>query len=113
MESQEEQWQLSDSEEEELIDNFDPYENDPTFDTSQELRDFLRSCDNAKARDSDEEDIDYKSYESVKKICSCGKCEDIWSGSFEHVCCQQTDRWKETVSETEASGCLVESEPFN
>ena len=59
----------------------------------------------SQATKSDEEDIDYKSVRETENICSCGLCDDIkstpWPGSeetFQHICCQQTDRWKDTVS---------------
>jgi hypothetical protein len=108
-----EQWLLSDSEEEEGPD-FDPYQCDPQFESEKELNDFLATCDTGQATESDEEDIDYKSARETEKICSCGLCDDIkstpWPGSeetFEHICCQQTDRWKDTVSEVEAGGCTL------
>ena len=107
-----EQWQLSESEEEEQMDQFDPYQLDPTFRSNEELELFLDGCDLAKAKDSDEEEIDYEKFKSVKKVCTCNRCADIWSGDYEHVCCQQTEQWKGTVNKDEAMGCILESDPF-
>ena len=108
-----EQWGLSDSEEEKEGD-LDPYECDPQFGTEEELRDFLSTCDTGQATEIDEEEIDYRSVRDTDKTCTCGKCSDIWStpwpGSeerFQHICCQQTDRWKGTVSVEEAGGCTL------
>ena len=79
----------------------------------------MATCDTSQATVSDEEDVDYESVKDIEKICSCGNCSDIWSTpwpgseeSFQHICCQQTDRWKEIVSVEEAGGCIVNSEPF-
>ena len=103
----------SDSEEEGEGD-LDPYECDPQFGTEEELNDFLSTCDTGQATEVDEEEIDYKSVRETEKVCSCGQCSDIlstpWPGSeetFQHICCQQTDRWKGTVSEGEAGGCTL------
>ena len=88
-----ENWQLSDSDDMgEESDIFDPYETDPVFDTTEELQEFLASCDQSKAGELDEEKIDYELHQSVQKVCTCGQCADIWSDGFQHVCCQQTDR---------------------
>lgn len=86
-----EQWQLSESDED-LESVFDPYESDPKFETVEELQEFLAGCDLSKAREVDGEMIDYELHQSVEKICTCGKCADIWSDGFQHVCCHQTDR---------------------
>ena len=104
------QWEFSDSEEEE--EQLDLYMNDTTFDTREELEEFILTIGLTKAVDSDEEDIDYEGAKYIKKVCTCGHCEDIWSGDFEHICCQQTDKWKSLVSEEEAPGCILETEAF-
>ena len=108
METQE-QWQCSDSEEEE---EGDPSTWDPCFETQDELDQFYQSCDLTRYQDSDEDIVDYESFKSIKKNCTCGKCQDIWSENYEHVCCHQTHKWRDTVSDTEAEGCLVDSDPF-
>ena len=86
-----EECQLSDSEEEDT-DSYDPYESDPKFKSKKELEDFMSGCDISKSDDIADEDIDYKSHIGIKKTCTCGQCEDIWSEDFEHICCHQTDR---------------------
>ena len=83
---------MSYSDEEENIDPFDPYESDHRFTTQEELDVFMAGCDLSKVRNLDEETFDCDNFRKIKKICSCGECEDIWSDDFEHVCCHQTGR---------------------
>jgi hypothetical protein len=77
-----------------------------------ELDQFYQSCDLSKYQDSDEDIVDYESFKSIKKNCTCGKCQNIWSEKYEHVCCHQTHKWRDTVSGTEAEGCIVNSDSF-
>jgi len=55
----------SDSEAEEEC--FDLYKDDPSFSTKEELEEFMQSCDLTKHHDSEEEDIDFESFSSIKK----------------------------------------------
>ena len=84
--------------ESDVIDNtdmpFDVYGADPVFASKQELEEFMANCsikkgDRAGAR---EDKVCYEQQSKVKKLCTCGKCQDIWSDKFEHICCQQVDR---------------------
>ena len=88
-----------------------PYEHDPKFKSKEELEHFLQGCDNVIQSESDSEDenVDYEGWQGTRKVCSCGHCEDIASKGFEHLCCQQVDKWKKNTGE---EGCLTEVAGF-
>ena len=102
-------YNLSDSEVE--SDCFDPYECDPVFQTKEELDKFLKTCNIQKNVDSDDEDIDYVF--KVKKKCSCGQCADIYSGNYEHICCQQYSKWKKDCNSEERFHCITQISAFS
>jgi hypothetical protein len=102
----EEEYQLSESDD---SDSFRPYECDPIFDTKQDRDKFVKSCD-IKPAESDDDNLDYSS--NTKKICSCGKCDDIWSGTYEHKCCKQYTKWKRHAGQEEEEKCIVDIEAF-
>ena len=76
-----------------------PYEHDPSFKSKEELEHFLKGCDNRIESESDSEDenVDYESWRGIRKLCHCGHCENIVSNGFEHLCCQQMDKWKKNA----------------
>ena len=68
----------------------DIYGADPVFKSKEDLDKFMRSCKIQTSRTSgDKEELNFHAQRSIKKNCTCGKCQDIWSGDFEHICCQQ------------------------
>ena len=74
--------------------SLDLFEDDPTFETAEVLEAFMKTCDVSKA-DASGESICWKKAKDagVRKICTCMNCQDIWSEGFEHLCCQQIDKW--------------------
>ena len=85
-----------------------PYSCVPVFETEPELRDFSKTVD-TKTK-VDEEDIEYDL--EAKKECVCHNCEDIYSGTFEHICCQQYENWKKYVDEQEKKQCVTVTSAF-
>ena len=87
-----EDFQISESEED-SDESFNVYGADPVFSTQKELDEFMTSCNSKRVNKSvDQVELDEvfcEKQKTVKKNCSCNKCEDIWSGSFEHICCHQ------------------------
>ena len=81
-----EEFEFSDSESEISC---DLYGDDPVFETKESLDEFLRSCDIQRGKRDVEENICFDQVKGISKNCSCERCEDIWSGDFEHLCCQQ------------------------
>ena len=75
------------------MDNYDPYCSDPVFKSKEELEDFMSGCNLSTVKDIEDEDFDFESVKNVKKVCTCGQCEDVWSDQLEHLCRQQTDRY--------------------
>ena len=75
-------------------DEDDIYGADPVFESKEELDKFMASCDIQYVKKSDcvEEKVCYEQQKGLDKLCSCGKCEDIWSGDFQHLCCQQINK---------------------
>ena len=78
-----------DSEVESEKGEFDVYREDPVFDTKEGLHLFMKNCG-----------IDYrkkKDYENICHelvfVCSFGSCGGIWSDDFQHLCCQQIDKY--------------------
>ena len=70
-------------------DSIDLFSEDPVFQTKEELDKFLDSC-NIKREEKDYGDVNFKQHDG--KECSCELCEDIWSGEYEHLCCQQNSK---------------------
>ena len=62
--------------------------------SKEELDKFMASCDIQYVKKSDcvEDKVCYEQQKGLDKLCSCGKCEDIWSGDFQHLCCQQINK---------------------
>ena len=82
---------------EEIGESFDLYDADPVFETKEDLATFLASCniqmvDEAEDK-SEEGKICYNAQKKIEKKCSCGKCDDIWSEDFQHICCHQMERY--------------------
>ena len=73
---------------------YDVYGADPVFASRQELDAFMASCNIQKgaATQSGDDRVSYIEQKKIKKSCTCGKCDNIWSGDFEHICCQQIER---------------------
>ena len=92
-----------------------PYQCDPSFKNREDLEQFLKGCDNQVESNSDSEDenVDLEGWKDIKKECTCGLCGDITSNGFEHLCCQQIDKWKKNVSMEEQKSCLTEATGFN
>ena len=76
-----------------------PYQCDPSFKNREDLEQFLKGCDNRVESNSDSEDenVDLEGWKDIKKDCTCGLCGDISSNGFEHLCCQQIDKWKKNA----------------
>ena len=76
-----------------------PYQCDPSFKNREDLEQFLKGCDNRVESNSDSEDenVDLEGWKDIKKDCTCGRCGDITSNGFEHLCCQQIDKWKKNA----------------
>ena len=89
-----------------------PYEHDPSFKSKEELEHFLKGCNNRIESESDSEDenVDYESWRGIRKLCQCGHCENIVSNGFEHLCCQQMDKWKKNADK---ESCLTEVAGFS
>ena len=100
-----EEFKLSESEEDE--DDCEPSISDPTFESKEERDAFLEKCA-IKTNDS-EDNIDYSFL--TKKVCTCQVCDDIYSGSYEHICCQQYDKCRKYVKEN-SNVCITETEAF-
>ena len=92
-----------------------PYQCDPSFKNREDLEQFLKGCDNQVESNSDSEDenVDLEGWKDIKKECTCGLCGNITSNGFEHLCCQQIDKWKKNVSMEEQKSCLTEATGFN
>ena len=71
--------------------SLDLFGDDPCFDTKEELDLFLKSCNIAK-KEKDFENVCFELQNKIDKECSCDVCEDIWSGGFQHLCCQQIEK---------------------
>ena len=88
--------------EDESEEAFDIYGADPVFDSKEELEEFMKSCNIQLLRkDNDHDKNDPICYDTQKKIeakCSCGNCEVIWSGDFQHICCQQIEGYVEKLT---------------
>lgn len=95
---------------EENEENEDPFECDPTFETKSDLDAFLKTCNLKRGGDSDEEDVDFDY--SVKRECNCNICEDIFSGSYQHLCCHQYNKWNMWCDSSEVSKCITETVAF-
>ena len=91
-----------------------PYQCDPSFKNREDLEQFLKGCDNRVESNSDSEDenVDLEGWKDIKKDCTCGLCGDIVSNGFEHLCCQQIDKWKKNVPVEEQKSCLTEAAGF-
>ena len=98
---------LSDSD---SSDEFLPYKCDPQFKTKEALEEFMKSCD-IKLTDSDDEDLDYTF--KVTKNCTCELCGDIYTENYEHICCQQYEKWKCHIKDGENVNCLTKSVTFS
>ena len=71
-----------------------PYQCDPSFKNREDLEQFLKGCDSrVENSDSEDENVDLEGWKDIKKDCSCGLCGDINSNGFEHLCCQQIEKW--------------------
>ena len=78
---------LSDSDQES---DGDIYGADPVFKSKEDLDEFMRSCKiQTSMKSGDKEELSFHAQRSIKKNYTCGMCQDIWSGDFEHICCQQ------------------------
>ena len=90
-----EELEFSESEDE-IDDISDLYGADPVFNTKEELSKFMASCNIEKSKKYENQHksdtICYEDQKRIKKKCTCGKCENIWSDSFEHICCHQIPR---------------------
>ena len=84
-----EEFQFSDSESDKSC---DLYGDDPVFETKEDLEEFLQSCDIQRGKQDVDEHICFDQVQGIAKECTCGRCEDIWSGDFEHLCCQQNTK---------------------
>ena len=102
-----ENYALSDSD---SSDEFLPYECDPQFKNKEALEEFIKSCD-IKPADSDDEDLDYTF--KVTKNCTCGLCGDISTENYEHICCQQYEKWKCHINDGETVNCITKSVAFS
>ena len=69
--------------------NCDLYGDDPVFETKEDLDAFLGSCHLEKVKPCDKEVNVCYEHSGMEKNCTCGFCEDIWSGQFQHICCKQ------------------------
>ena len=70
-------------------DSGDLYDDDPIFESKEELEDFMSSSKVEKKSDENDDPISFELQSNVNKECVCHCCDDIWSGTFEHICCQQ------------------------
>ena len=74
-------------------DSMDLFGDDPCFETEEELNSFIKSCNIQRRLNQDFEDnICIGQQKQIEKKCSCEMCENIWSGEFEHICCQQISK---------------------
>jgi len=91
-----------------------PYQCDPSFKNREDLEQFLKGCDNRIESNSDSEDenVDLEGWKDIKKDCTCGRCGDITSNGFEHLCCQQIEKWKKNAEVEEQKTCLTEAAGF-
>ena len=91
-----------------------PYQCDPYFKNREDLEQFLKGCDNRVESNSDSEDenVDLEGWKDIKKDCTCGLCGNIASNGFEHLCCQQIDKWKKNVPVEEQKSCITETAGF-
>ena len=75
--------------------SFDLYIDEPTFETKEQLEEFMESCNlQRKNPEEPEDEVCYELQKDTKKECSCNMCEDIWSHGFQHICCQQIDKYE-------------------
>jgi len=90
-----------------------PYQCDPSFKNREDLEHFLKGCDNrVENSDSEDENVDLEGWKDIKKECSCGLCGDINSNGFEHLCCQQIEKWKKNAPVEEQKSCLTKATGF-
>ena len=92
-----------------------PYQNEPCFDTKQDLENFMKTCEKNNVNlsvDSEDENVDTANWVGLEKNCTCGLCDEIKSGEFQHLCCQQVTAWKTKVSVAEKAFCLTKAEGF-
>ena len=86
---------------------------DPSFKNREDLEQFLKGCDNrVENSDSEDENVDLEGWKDIKKDCTCGLCGDITSHGFEHLCCQQIDKWKKSAPVEEHNSCLTKFAGF-
>ena len=87
----EEEYMCSESESESDSENL--YDEDPVFESREELERFMNSCDLSTVPPLPEESVTV-SYDSsgVEYKCTCSQCEIIWSGTYQHLCCHQVKK---------------------
>ena len=96
------------TEEEDFI---DPFDSDPLpFQSKEQLDKFMKSCNIKPAENTDEEDVDFTA--KFVKHCSCEKCVDMYSGSYEHICCHQYSKWAKYANSDETTACITETLAF-
>ena len=92
-------------------DCIDPFDSDPLpFQSKEQLDKFMKSCNIKPAVNSDDEYVDFTA--KAIKHCTCEKCVDMYSGSYEHICCHQYSKWTKYVNSEDNTACITHTSTF-